>query len=334
MSTCTEASTPSSSSTSSSSSSFSLQQQLVLEQIHTPCADCDHPESPWASINNGVLICSKCSGVHRSLGVDNSFVQSIKLDLWSQHNVEVFLANRLGAKDNAAVNEALEHHVPPEFLKPHPLSSIQIREKYIIEKYKHRTFHSANGGKRLSPTKDTSHPASMELSSASPAVEKHRHLSSFFSPSSSSITSGPRSVTKIGVASSTSGSIEFIGILNVHLVGATNLVRSDIIGGADPYCILGMGNQILKSKVVKKTLNPVWDEKLMFSWNGLDPLLINVMDKDVFKRDDPLGMLEFDLKPLYDAGMIVNNETTEYDLKLTDTKHGNIQLKLTLEILT
>ena len=133
---------------------------------------------------------------------------------------------------------------------------------------------------------------------------------------------------------SSSGSIEFIGILNVHLIGATNLVRSDIIGGADPYCIVGMGTQVLKSKVIKKTLNPVWDEKLMFSWNGTDPLLINVMDKDMFKRDDPLGMLEFDLKPLYDAGMIVNKETTELmDFKLENTKHGNIRIKLTLEIL-
>ena len=269
-------------------------------------------------------------------------MQSVKLDVWSQHNIEVFQANRLGANDNVAVNEILEHHVPPDILKPHPQSSIQIREKYIIEKYKNRAFHSANGGRRLPPIKDTSQPSTTDLSLSSPTTDSHHyHLSSFFSPSPSSSSSSNSvlsttkelsSAAKNNCASS-SGSIEFIGILNVHLVGATNLVRSDIIGGADPYCIVGIGSQILKSKVIKKTLNPIWDEKLMFSWNGIDPLLINVLDKDMFKRDDPLGTLEFDLKPLYDAGMIVNKETAEYDLKLTNTKHGNIQLKLTLEIL-
>ena len=32
------------------------------------CADCSQPEVEWASINFGVVLCIKCSGVHRSLG--------------------------------------------------------------------------------------------------------------------------------------------------------------------------------------------------------------------------------------------------------------------------
>ena len=43
-------------------------------------ADCDGLDASWASINNGVLICSRCAGIHRSLGVEYSFVQSVKLD--------------------------------------------------------------------------------------------------------------------------------------------------------------------------------------------------------------------------------------------------------------
>ncbi len=330
-----------SSSSSSSSSSLSSQQQLFEQQIHTPCADCDYPESPWASINNGVLICSKCSGVHRSLGVENSFVQSLKLDVWSMHNIEIFRANRLGATDNAVVNEVLEHHVPSEFIKPHHDSLRETREAYIVEKYKHRTFHSANGGKRQPPVKDTSIPTDQQLPatssplSLSPPPSSSSSTRKFFGSSSKTKSSATPSSSSLHPNSeiSSSGSIEFIGVLCVHLHTATDLVRSDIIGGADPYCIVGMGNQILKSKVIKKTLNPRWDEKLMFSWNGVDPLMINVMDKDMFKRDDPMGVLQFDLKPLYDAGMIASKETMDYDLKLDNTKHGSIQFSLTLEIL-
>ena len=32
------------------------------------CADCNAPNPDWCSINLGVLICIKCSGIHRSLG--------------------------------------------------------------------------------------------------------------------------------------------------------------------------------------------------------------------------------------------------------------------------
>lgn len=37
----------------------------------------------WASVNNGILLCLNCSGVHRSFGVRVSFVRSITMDSWS-----------------------------------------------------------------------------------------------------------------------------------------------------------------------------------------------------------------------------------------------------------
>ena len=48
------------------------------------CFDCNQPhgnaEPPWASVSYGVTLCLNCAGVHRSFGVNVSFVRSLGLD--------------------------------------------------------------------------------------------------------------------------------------------------------------------------------------------------------------------------------------------------------------
>jgi Ca2+-dependent lipid-binding protein len=39
----------------------------------------------------------------------------------------------------------------------------------------------------------------------------------------------------------------------------------DLSGGlCDPYCIVTLEKNQVKTKVIKKTLNPVWDEEFLF----------------------------------------------------------------------
>ena len=42
--------------------------KLVLLQGNDECADCRAPEPTWASVAQGVFVCTQCAGVHRSLG--------------------------------------------------------------------------------------------------------------------------------------------------------------------------------------------------------------------------------------------------------------------------
>lgn len=55
-------------------------------------------------------------------------------------------------------------------------------------------------------------------------------------------------------------------------------------------------NQVKKSKVVAKTLNPVFNETLEYNLQGLDfkgtkGLRIEVWDRDYFSKDEPLGQV-------------------------------------------
>lgn len=51
------------------------------------CADC-HEESPkWSSLGFGVFICTRCSGIHRSLGTHLTLVRSVDLDKWSDEQI-------------------------------------------------------------------------------------------------------------------------------------------------------------------------------------------------------------------------------------------------------
>jgi hypothetical protein len=47
------------------------------------CVDCGEQNPQWAACRYGVLLCLRCSGHHRSLGVQISSVRSISMDEWS-----------------------------------------------------------------------------------------------------------------------------------------------------------------------------------------------------------------------------------------------------------
>ena len=50
-------------------------------------------------------------------------------------------------------------------------------------------------------------------------------------------------------------------INNHSVVQGRNLVSKDFNGFSDPYVIISIKEQIFKSKIIKKTLNPQWEEE-------------------------------------------------------------------------
>ncbi|KAI3519299.1 hypothetical protein L1887_08328 [Cichorium endivia] len=59
--------------------------------------------------------------------------------------------------------------------------------------------------------------------------------------------------------------------------------------------------QKVKTRVVKRNLNPVWDEELTLAIEEPLPVRLEVYDWDRFSPDDKMGDAEFDLEPFLEA---------------------------------
>ena len=92
------------------------------------------------------------------------------------------------------------------------------------------------------------------------------------------------------------------GVLRVHLSHALGLRSMDRNGFSDPYVKLTVGKKTVKSKIIKKTLNPRWDEDFEFRGTlrelTAEPMLVSAWDYDFGSRNDPLGDGRVDLSGL------------------------------------
>lgn len=66
--------------------------KFMEDEDNQICFDCGGKPANWSSINNGIFLCLSCSGNHRSLGVNISYVKSVVLDKWNDNQVALMLA--------------------------------------------------------------------------------------------------------------------------------------------------------------------------------------------------------------------------------------------------
>lgn len=89
--------------------------------------------------------------------------------------------------------------------------------------------------------------------------------------------------------------------LIVQVIEARNLLAMDSNGLSDPYVKVQLGRQRAKTKVVKKSLNPIWDEELSFRVGNLkEEICISVLDEDKYFADDFLGLIKVPVSNLLD----------------------------------
>ncbi|XP_076952801.1 protein C2-DOMAIN ABA-RELATED 4-like [Bidens hawaiensis] len=92
------------------------------------------------------------------------------------------------------------------------------------------------------------------------------------------------------------------GALRITIKRGVHLAIRDS-KSSDPYVVIKMGNQKLKTRIVQKNVNPEWNEDLILT-NIQEhdlPILLTVYDHDTFSKDDKMGDAKVDIKPFLEA---------------------------------
>ncbi|KAM0943028.1 putative Arf GTPase activating protein [Dioscorea sansibarensis] len=245
--------------------------ELLRKNDNRVCADCGAPDPKWASANIGVFLCTKCSSIHRSLGPDISKVMSVTLDPWGDDDID----SMVEVGGNSSANSIYEAFLPKGVSKPKQNASNEERTNFIRSKYELQEF--------LKPSLRM-----VSSKSSFKSCDSRKDLDIVFDSRSSRKEPGVD---------------EIIGTLKVKVVKGTDLAVRDMLS-SDPYVILTLGDQKVRTTVIKSNLNPVWNEELEMSVpHRYRPLKLRVFDHDLFSADDIMGEAEIDLQPLLTAAM-------------------------------
>ncbi|XP_006870761.1 PREDICTED: multiple C2 and transmembrane domain-containing protein 2-like [Chrysochloris asiatica] len=119
-----------------------------------------------------------------------------------------------------------------------------------------------------------------------------------------------------------------IGLLQVKVLKAVDLLAADFSGKSDPFCLLELGNDRLQTHTIYKNLNPEWNKVFTFPIKDIhDVLEVTVFDEDGDKPPDFLGKVAIPLLSIRDG------QTNCYVLKNKDLEQafkGLIYLEMDL----
>ena len=115
---------------------------IMSDPCNQRCIDCGAPRPQWAIANWGCFICIECAGrFHRRLGVHISQIRSVKMDAWTQAQLDL-MANSGNAYVQAMFFPAL-----PDDMNPWKCEDVASRLtlEFVEAKYTRKLFFVHEG---------------------------------------------------------------------------------------------------------------------------------------------------------------------------------------------
>ncbi|KAK9714101.1 hypothetical protein RND81_06G071700 [Saponaria officinalis] len=115
------------------------------------------------------------------------------------------------------------------------------------------------------------------------------------------------------------------GWIELLLLEAKDLVGADLRGTSDPYVKVQYGNEMRRTKVVYKTINPKWNQTFEFPDDG-SPLELQVRDHNAILSSSSIGncIVEYQRLP--------PNELSDKWIPLQGVKKGEIHVQVTRRV--
>ncbi|KAF9220448.1 hypothetical protein BS17DRAFT_797725 [Gyrodon lividus] len=96
-----------------------------------------------------------------------------------------------------------------------------------------------------------------------------------------------------------------VGIVMLEIQGATDLPRLKNMTRTgwdmDPFVVISFGKKVFRTRVIRHSLNPTWDEKLLFHVRRYETpfkIQLTVLDWDKLSSNDHVGDARFDVSEL------------------------------------
>lgn len=101
----------------------------------------------------------------------------------------------------------------------------------------------------------------------------------------------------------------------------------------DPFVVISFGKKVFRTRVIRHTLNPVWDEKLIFQvrrYEAAFKVQLNVLDWDKITSNDYICDASFDVSELLDNAPKKDEATGLYPEHVAKSSNDIQEFKLKL----
>ncbi|KAG7089009.1 hypothetical protein E1B28_010722 [Marasmius oreades] len=134
---------------------------------------------------------------------------------------------------------------------------------------------------------------------------------------------------------SLAGENDILGIVMLEIQSADDLPRLKNMTRTgwdmDPFVVISFGKKVFRTRVIRHSRSPVWDEKLLFHVRRYETAFkvqLTILDWDKLSSNDYIGDARFDVKELVDSAPQPHPETGLYPMD--DCEHPMKQYTLPL----